>query len=583
MPEKTSLILFLGDSDNNLQVLAEALASRIKTDTVNFISASMRPPRINSATKRVVEEAGISSSRVPMLSLLDIEPFMFDLIITLGDFDQNCRPTLPGMPPHLHWDVPDPDGTVDETVRYSELQEAGRQIEENLDKLFGSGLLYALLVTRRNLELVLDNLLDGVMAHTTNRRIFYFNKAAEKITGYKRENILGKDCHDVFPGRFCGGDCECCESASKTEASGITRKEIIFIRPDKKERTLMMSIMPLTGKKGEEVGALLSFKDNTEYKRLKDRLKHHHSLGNLMGKDPKTLDLFDQIREVSSVIVPVLIEGESGTGKELVANAIHDTGLRAGRPFVAINCGALPEGVLESELFGHVAGAFSGAIQNRKGRFELAHNGTIFLDEVSELSPAMQVKLLRVLQEQQFERVGGEKTVQVNVRVISATNQNLLKLVEKKKFRRDLYYRLCVVPITLPPLRDRRLDIPMLVEHFLDITAREINRPVLSPSNEVMDILSCYEWPGNVRELRNAVEYAYVKCRTGLIEIRHLPPEIAGHKEKKSRKPGPALKVSRERILVALAESEGNRKEAARSLGIGRATLYRYLDLYDLK
>ncbi|MCP4683191.1 MAG: AAA domain-containing protein, partial [Desulfobacterales bacterium] len=232
----------------------------------------------------------------------------------------------------------------------------------------------------------------------------------------------------------CGGDCEFCESVNKKENQHITKKEIIFKRPDKKGRTLMMSIMPLTGEKDEEVGALLSFKDNTEFNRLKDRLKHHHSLGSLVGKDPKTLELFDQIREVSSVLVPVLIEGESGTGKELVANAIHDTGPRVDKPFVAINCGALPEGVLESELFGHVAGAFSGAIQDRKGRFELAHEGTIFLDEVSELSKAMQVKLLRVLQEQQFERVGGEETIRVNVRIISATNQNLLKRVEKRKF-----------------------------------------------------------------------------------------------------------------------------------------------------
>ncbi|MBW1892513.1 MAG: sigma 54-interacting transcriptional regulator [Deltaproteobacteria bacterium] len=456
-------------------------------------------------------------------------------------------------------------------------------MEENLDILFHSGLLHALFVTRRNLELILDNLLDGVMAHTTNRRIFYFNKAAEIITGYKRDDILGKDCHDVFPGRFCGGDCEFCESVNTKEKQSITRKEIVFKRPDQKERNLIMSIMPLTGEQNEEVGALLSFKDNTELNRLKGRLKHHHSLGSLVGKDPKTLDLFDQIREVSSVLVPVLVEGESGTGKELVAKAIHDTGPRADKPFVAINCGALPEGILESELFGHVAGAFSGAIHDRKGRFELAHEGTIFLDEVSELSKAMQVKLLRVLQEQQFERVGGEKTIQVNVRIISATNRNLLKRVERKKFRRDLYYRLCVVPITLPPLRDRRLDIPMLVEHFLEITAQEIIRPVLSPSNDVMDILSSYAWPGNVRELRNAVEYAYVKCRTGLIEIMHLPPEIANHKEKKTVKPGPALKVEKEKMLVALARAEGNRKEAAKLLGIGRATLYRYLDLYDLK
>jgi len=287
---------------------------------------------------------------------------------------------------------------------------------------------------------------------------------------------------------------------------------------------------------------------------------------------------------VSSENVSVLVEGESGTGKELVARAIHTMSPRAKEPFVAINCGALPEGILESELFGHVRGAFSGAIQDRKGRFELADKGTIFLDEVSELSPAMQVKLLRVLQEQRFEPVGGERSIQVNVRVVSATNQNLRELMEKKGFRRDLFYRLCVVPITIPPLRERRLDIPVLVEHFIDMTAQELERPVLTPSNEVLDLFTRYSWPGNVRELRNAVEYAYVKCRAGVIGVEHLPPEIAYQSgERRRSKPGPALKLKKEDILAALAEAEGSRKKAAELLGVGRATIYRYLDLYGLK
>jgi transcriptional regulator with PAS, ATPase and Fis domain len=295
------------------------------------------------------------------------------------------------------------------------------------------------------------------------------------------------------------------------------------------------------------------------------------------------LELFDQIREVSPQNVPVLIEGESGTGKELVAKAIHEMSPRADKPFVAINCGALPEGVLESELFGHVRGAFSGAVQDRKGRFELADEGTIFLDEVSEVSSAMQVKLLRVLQEQTFEPVGGERSIKVNVRVVSATNQNLRDLMEKKKFRRDLFYRLCVVPIKLPPLREKRLDIPMLAEHFLEITAKELNRDILAPTNEVLDLLTQYPWPGNVRELQNAIEYAYVKCHSGLIGAEHLPPEIANYREKQVPKPGPALKLGKEEIIAALAQAGGNKKKAAQMLGIGRATIYRYLDHYNLK
>jgi len=583
MPGQKHLILFLGEGDNNLHLMTEGFARELGEDSIEFISASMTPPKPNPITNRVMQESGIDISALPMLSLLDIELFMFDLIITLGNFDQSCRPTLPGMPPHLHWDMPDPPPGVDASKVYRDLKRAESLMKESIRMLLKTDFLDALFVSRRNLSLVLDNLLDGVMAHTLNRRIFFFNKAAENITGYQREDILGKDCHDVFPGRFCGGDCEFCEGVTGQDKKSISAKEIVFIRPDGRERLLKMSIMPLSDETGNDVGALLSFKDDTELDQLKRRLKHHHSLGSLIGKDPKTLELFDHIREVSSVPVPVLIEGESGTGKELVANAIHDIGPRSGKPFVAINCGALPEGIIESELFGHVAGAFSGAVRDRKGRFELAHEGTLFLDEVSELSPAMQVKLLRVLQEQRFERVGGEKSIQVNVRIISATNQNLLKLVEEKKFRRDLYYRLCVVPITLLPLKERRLDIPMLAEHFLELTAKEISRPVLTPTNEAMDLLASYSWPGNVRELRNAIEYAYVKCRTGLMGIEHLPPEITNPKQRMAKRSGPALKVSKEEILIALAKAEGNRKEAAKLLGIGRATLYRNLSHYGLK
>ncbi|MCP4673522.1 MAG: sigma-54-dependent Fis family transcriptional regulator, partial [Desulfobacula sp.] len=388
-----------------------------------------------------------------------------------------------------------------------------------------------------------------------------------------------KDCHDVFPGRFCGGFCDFCQGIPEKKEK-MTLKKINFIKKNGTHCNLKMSIISLENEFHREIGALISFKDDTELDQLKSRLKHRHTLGSLVGRDPKTLELFKQIKEVSSSQVSVLIEGKSGTGKELVANAIHDIGPRSGKPFVAINCGALPEGVLESELFGHVKGAFSGASKDRKGRFELADKGTIFLDEVGELSAAMQVKLLRVLQEKNFERVGGEKTIHVDIRVISATNQNLRKMMEEKKFRKDLFYRLCVVPINLFSLKERPLDIPMLVEHFLEIIALEIKRPVLSISNEVMDILVGYDWPGNVRELHNMIEYSYVKCRSGTIETIHLPPEITKYNFTKKQKPGPGLKIEKEIFFSALSAAEGNKKKAAQILGVSRATLYRYLGHY---
>jgi len=582
--EQKRLILFLGDGQNSLQLMAEGYARAISEIEVDIISATMAPPKLSPIAEELMHEDGIDISHLILLTPLEIEPFRFDLIITVGAVDRSCQPNLPGMPPHLHWDVPDPPPGTPETETRDALRDARDTLKAKVQTLFEADLLHALFVTRSNLELVLDNLLDGVMAHTTNRRIFFFNHSAEKITGYKREDILGQDCHDVFSGKFCGGDCLFC-AGPKSDASkkDVTKKEIAFVRPDGGECILRMSVMPLTDVDGVGVGALLSFRDETELNLLKGRLKHHHSLGRLIGKDPKMIELFEQIREVSPENVPVLIEGESGTGKELVAKAIHEMSPRADKPFVAINCGALPEGVLESELFGHVRGAFSGAVQDRKGRFELADQGTIFLDEVSEVSPAMQVKLLRVLQEQTFEPVGGERSIKVNVRIVSATTQNLRELMEKKKFRRDLFYRLCVVPIKLPPLREKRLDIPMLAEYFLERTAKELNRDILAPKNEVLDLLTQYPWPGNVRELQNAIEYAYVKCHGGLIGVEHLPPEIANYKEKRNSKPGPSLKLGKEEIITALASAGGNKKKAARLLGIGRATIYRYLDHYHLK
>jgi transcriptional regulator with PAS, ATPase and Fis domain len=300
------------------------------------------------------------------------------------------------------------------------------------------------------------------------------------------------------------------------------------------------------------------------------------SFGNIIGQDSKMLDIFKQIRDVAGYDYPVHISGETGTGKELISNAVHNESARAGGPFVPINCGALPEGLIETELFGHVKGAFSGAIRDKKGRFELADGGTVFLDEIAELSNNMQVRLLRFLQEGMFERVGGEQTTTVNVRVISATNKELKKAVKQGKFRDDLYYRLNVIPISLPPLRDRKIDIPLLVEHFLREAAERYHRKPPKVSSKAMSLMLDYRWPGNVRELQNAIQFAFVKCSGKTIAAADLPLELRDIENICIRR-GPSRKLALEGVRSTLIKTGGNKAKAAKLLGVGRATLYRFL------
>ncbi len=337
------------------------------------------------------------------------------------------------------------------------------------------------------------------------------------------------------------------------------------------------------GESSESLCMVFSFVDITELTHLRRRLKTEQCFAGIIGRDPKMLELFDTIREVTEVHVPVLIQGESGTGKELVAAAIHDEGPLADKPFVPVNCGALPEGILESELFGHVKGAFTGAVRDRKGRFQLADGGTIFLDEIGEIPVSTQVKLLRVLQEGVFQRVGDEEDIKVDVRVISATNKDLAKEVAEGSFREDLYYRLCVVPVYLPPLRERRNDIPLLAEYLLKKAVAGKGNNHVTLSSEAIDIMMDYDWPGNVRELENAIQHALVKCRGDLLLPEHLPSNILkmGMVTERSSKKGTKKRKSKlnlETVWKALAETGGNKIDAAQKLGISRATLYRFLE-----
>jgi PAS domain S-box-containing protein len=425
-----------------------------------------------------------------------------------------------------------------------------------------------------NLERILDNLKEGIIAHDTRRRIFYFNQEAEKITGYSKQEVLGKDCHLAFGKPFCGTCCHFCEGRP---AIGDKEECITHIQTRQGEfRRIEMRVTAMADNQGQLLGVLAAFRDLTGILNLQLKAEKSQGFADIIGQDVKMLEIFQQIRNSAAYDYPVHISGETGTGKELVAAALHSESQRSHGPFVPINCGALPEALIESELFGHVKGAFTGAIRDKKGRFELADGGTVFLDEVADLSKPVQVKLLRFLQEGEFERVGGEKTISVNVKVTSATNKDLKKEVRMNRFRDDLYYRLNVIPIHLPPLRERKSDIPLLIEHFLEEAARRNGQKLRRISVEAITQMTAYHWPGNVRELQNAIQFAVVKSQGEIIRPEYLPFEIQSSIQPVSNR-NQEGKLNDFLVESALERSGDNKVKAAKLLGVGRATLYRYL------
>lgn len=445
------------------------------------------------------------------------------------------------------------------------------------------------------LKSMFESLPCGVLIVDSERRVQAVNDATERTFGISLKEVenrrAGEALKCINSGRDpggCGFSDECSECRIKSTAhDAISGEKIernrakarLIIKGTEKTFEFLISAAPFDHD-GERL-AIVILEDITELDELKRRLKAETGFAGIIGRDRVMNELFHTIRDVSDVNIPVLIQGESGTGKELVASAIHSEGSRASMPFVPVNCAALPEGILESELFGHEKGAFTGAVRDKKGRFELAHKGTLFLDEVAEMPRIVQAKLLRVLQEGRFERVGAEKSISVDVRVISATNRDLKKEVKKGSFREDLYYRLAVVPVLLPPLKKRREDIPLLVEHFLALFTENGRSRSGSISDDALDLMLDYPWPGNIRELQSAIHFALVKSRGDTIKTRHLPLELH---EWKSPGPsrGPLKKLDPEDVKKALKKSGGNKAKAARILGVGRATLYRFLNTCDL-
>ena len=448
------------------------------------------------------------------------------------------------------------------------------------------------------LEAILDTMADGVMVMDANRRISRWNAAMERLTGYTMDEALGQSCaflrHDKpqVEGRILGFiDC------SAALAGKVEGEEVLIRRKDGAEIPLLIAARVLRNEQGEIAGSVTTFTDLTrvralqqENQRLKEEARELAEFHNIVGRSARMREVFRLLRLGAASEETVLVLGETGTGKELVARAIHHHSPRKDGPLITVNCSALSEALLESELFGHARGAFTGAIADKAGRFESADGGTMFLDEVGDLSPLVQVKLLRVLQERTLERVGENRTRRVDVRVIAATHRDLHALVREGRFREDLYYRLKVFTIHLPPLRERREDIAPLIEYFIAKFRERTGKPIAAIASEAMRLVMDHAWPGNVRELENTVAHAFVTCSGTVIEVRDLPVElrqgIAGlpgggipvlQADHPARKRHNRVRLSREQLLDVLDACAWNKAEAARRLGIDRTSLWRHM------
>ncbi len=578
-------ILFACTGNGGRSQMAAAFASRLAPKSVEILCAGDVRQDVAQAAIDVMGEAGIAIAPRVSHALTDVATDPFDIVVTLCNHAREMCPTFPGLPAHVHWPLADPIHTAGDPDAVADgFRQVRDDIRVRVEGLFQHGFIEAFQQLRVTLGSLLDHLTDGVLAHDSDRRIYFFNRAAQRITGRSYADVIGRDCHEVFPDRFCSGDCSFCTDERRPAPSRF-RFPRTFMNPRGERRDLEMSVVTVDSPLAAMGGALVIFRDVTETVHLRRRLEQSRGFCGIVGRHASMQRVFDTIRELADVNVPILIQGESGTGKEMVATAIHQLSRRSAGPFVPVNCGALPEGTLESELFGHVRGAFTGAIHDRKGRFSLAEGGTIFLDEIGEISAAMQVKLLRVVQEKWFVPVGGERGITADVRIICATNADLKRLTQQGLFREDLFYRIAVMPLGLPSLRERKSDIPLLVEHFLDKFSNDTARRVKQVTPEALDVLTAYDWPGNVRELGNAVQFGMIKCHGDTLDVSHLPPEIrSAPASRPPSRAGRRPKLDAARVAQGLSAAGGNLADAARHLGVSRTTLYRFLDRHpDLR
>jgi PAS domain S-box-containing protein len=423
-------------------------------------------------------------------------------------------------------------------------------------------------------EIILNSIADGVFTVDPEWRITFFNRSAEKITGVSASEAIGRACCEVFRASICESTCALKFTFETNKP--VINKPVVILRADGKGIPISVSTALLQDESGRIIGGVETFRDLSLVETLRKEIDRRYRFQDIISKSPVMKRLFSILPEVAQSESTVLLQGESGTGKELLARAVHSLSPRAKGAFVAVNCGALPDTLLESELFGHVAGAFTDAKRDRAGRFGLAEGGTLFLDEIGDISPALQVRLLRVLEERSYEPLGSSKTVRTNVRIVAASNKDLAQLVEKDTFRKDLYYRINVVKLELPPLSQRKEDIPLLSEHFIERLNKLRNKNVSGLSHEALAVFMGHDWPGNIRELENVIEYAFILCRDGLIQAKCLPDYLNLKACRVVDFAGFTLvDAERHTIVEALHRNGWRRMAAARELGIDKNTLRR--------
>ncbi|MEW5747129.1 MAG: sigma-54-dependent Fis family transcriptional regulator [Nitrospirota bacterium] len=432
---------------------------------------------------------------------------------------------------------------------------------------------------RAHLEAIFRSVKDAIITVDTERRILALNEAAKTLG-----TLTGAEIGAMLVLRPASLQAACCDALKETIAQmkPVEVPRIECQRDDGGVQVLEISMVPLKDAHGLLSGAVVVIRDQTHLDGLERNLRERQQFYNIVGKSRKMQEIYSLIDDLADVQTTVLITGESGTGKELVAEALHYRGGRSTKPFVTVNCSALSESLLESELFGHVKGAFTGAVRDKVGRFQRADGGTIFLDEIGDITPRMQLRLLRVLQEKEFERVGDSTPIKVDVRVVAATNRVLREKVKRGEFREDLYYRLKVVEIPLPPLRERREDIPLLVASFLKKFNKKLNKEIVAVSAEVQQMLLMHTWPGNIRELEHTLEHAFILCRGTTITINDLPSDFKSTVESRHALAEEGGTDEPKAILHALEKAAWNKAGAARLLGISRRTIYRKIKEYNL-